>query len=129
VPKDVHHELDRLTVTRAAGVPAVVLHGEQDVFSAIALRDTLRRLLETSRAVAVDLTAVHRVDDAIVAVLIAAQRRAVELGTGFAVALTDERAEAVLGGICPRKLAARLTLVGSRAAAVVAAAQPAALAA
>src|SRR3954463_7676414 len=72
---------DRLIVKRLLlGVTVVSLHGQHDVLAAMLLRDRLADLAREGAPLVVDLTSAHVLDEAIVAVVVAAERAAREDG-------------------------------------------------
>src|SRR3954451_17270292 len=114
-------EPDRLVVSRLhLGVTVVSLHGQHDVFAAMVLRDRLAELEHEWAPLVLDLTRACAVDDAVLAVIMAAERTAREAGRAFLVALDADRCAEVLGGICPFKLATRLPIASTRDDAVAA---------
>lgn len=71
-------------------VLVVAVHGEQDIYTAPALRERLEQALSATTGVIVDLKAATFLDSSILGALLEARRQAQESGLGFVVSLGDE---------------------------------------
>lgn len=70
-------------------VLVVLVSGEQDIYTAPALRDRLDQALGAERGLIVDLTKATFLDSSILGALLEARRQAQERGLGFVVCLGD----------------------------------------
>ena len=68
----------------------VVVSGEQDIYTAPALRERLEQGLQATTGVVVDLTAATFLDSSILGALLEARRQAQEKGLGYVVCLGDK---------------------------------------
>jgi anti-sigma B factor antagonist len=68
----------------------VVVSGEQDIYTAPALRERLEQGLGASTGVVVDLTAATFLDSSILGALLEARRQAQEQGLGYVVCLGEK---------------------------------------
>jgi anti-sigma B factor antagonist len=68
----------------------VLVRGEQDIYTAPALRERLEQALRATRGIVVDLSAATFLDSSILGALLEARRQAQEKALGFVVALGDE---------------------------------------
>jgi len=68
----------------------VLVSGEQDIYTAPALRERLEQALGATRGVVVDLSATTFLDSSILGALLEARRAAQERSLGFVVSLGDE---------------------------------------
>ena len=71
-------------------VLAVVVTGEQDIYTAPALRDRLEQGLEAESGVIVDLSGSTFLDSSILGALLEARRQAQERSLGYVVCLGEE---------------------------------------
>jgi len=79
-----------ITVDDAHGdVLVIVIHGEQDIYTAPALRERLEQGLGAESGLIIDLAAATFLDSSILGALLEARRRAHDSGLGFAVALGE----------------------------------------
>ena len=68
----------------------VVVNGEQDIYTAPALRERLEQGLGASTGVVIDLTAATFLDSSILGALLEARRQAQEKGLGYVVCLGEK---------------------------------------
>jgi anti-sigma B factor antagonist len=71
-------------------VLVVLVTGEQDIYTAPALRDRLEEALEAQRGVIVDLSGSTFLDSSILGALLEARRQAQERGLGYVVCLGED---------------------------------------
>ena len=71
-------------------VLVIAVAGEQDIYTAPALRERLEQGLSASAGVVVDLSAATFLDSSILGALLEARRQAQEKGLGYVVALGDK---------------------------------------
>lgn len=71
-------------------VLVVLVTGEQDIYTAPALRDRLEQALEAETGVIVDLSGSTFLDSSILGALLEARRQAQERGLGYVVCLGEE---------------------------------------
>ncbi len=77
------------------GVAILTLHGEHDLETAGDVRDAVDQALAEPRPCIFDLRPTAFIDSTIMAVLLETQQRCVELGVGFATALSEDEVSAV----------------------------------
>ncbi len=68
----------------------VVVSGEQDIYTAPALRERLEQGLQATTGLVVDLTAATFLDSSILGALLEARRQAQEKGLGYVVCLGEK---------------------------------------
>ena len=79
-----------ITVDESQGdVLVVLVRGEQDIYTAPALRERLEQALGATRGIVVDLTASTFLDSSILGALLEARRQAQERNLGFVVAIGE----------------------------------------
>ena len=96
----------------------VLVSGEQDIYTAPALRERLEQALGASRGLVVDLSSATFLDSSILGALLEARRQAQERNLGFVVALGEEPEPGVQRILEITGLVPVFPVVGSRAEAV-----------
>jgi anti-anti-sigma factor len=78
-----------IDVERVGDVDVVTLRGEHDLSTATDVTRRIESALKTATGLAIDLSETTFIDSAVLRVLITAQERAAENGTGFAIAVAE----------------------------------------
>jgi anti-sigma B factor antagonist len=103
------------------GFAVLAISGEHDLSTAPDLRRHLDELITSGEAIVVDLSAATFIDSSVLGAILDGRRRADEQGVGFAVAQSENGADAVSRVLDITGLKAELPVHGDRADAVAAA--------
>ena len=110
--------IEEVTVDRAI---VVEVHGEHDLHTAPDLRGRLDAAIEDGSAVVIDLSPASFIDSSVIRVILETRGRALEAGSGFAVAMGGEGAPAVRRVLEVTGLTEQLPVLGDRDEAIDAA--------
>jgi anti-anti-sigma factor len=111
-----------IDVERVDGIDVVTLRGEHDLSTATDVSRRIDAALETASGLAIDLSETTFIDSAVLRVLITAQERAKERGSGFAIAVADSSGHGVHRLLTLTGLDSKLSTRPSRKDAIAAAA-------
>jgi anti-anti-sigma factor len=110
-----------IDVERIGDVDVVTLRGEHDLSTANDVTRHIESALDTATGLAIDLSETTFIDSAVLRVLITAQERAAQSGTGFAIAVAGTSGHGVHRLLTLTGLDSKLSTRPSRADAIAAA--------
>jgi anti-sigma B factor antagonist len=99
----------------------VEVHGEHDLHTAPGIRDRVDSAIDAGSAVVIDLSPASFIDSSVIRVILETRGRALEAGSGFAVALAGDGAPPVLRVLEVTGLTEQLPVLGDRDEAIDAA--------